>query len=289
MNYSEVDLTFLNYPHPDPAGFPLGSHTIAKSKILFSTEDSYYKKTRIFQIDANSYPAVITNAFRIVDTNGVLANAFPSSQFPDFNLVNDDKTVNLDAEGIALSYRGGYWIANEGAGTVNESKITSNNFILYVTGDGTIQQVIKIPQALTDIQYRYGLEGIAEQGDKLYVCFQRAWGTEANPRIGIYDTITTAWEFVYYPLETPKSQYGGWVGLSDISPLGGNRFLVLERDNRGMSNLSLHFIRPFTCISDFNSSYKLIYRWSGCRYQIDLFDRSYKLRTESDYKKTTFP
>merc|ERR1711998_350729 len=30
-----------------------------------------------------------------------------------------------------------------------------------------------------------------------------------------------------------ESQNGGWVGLSDIAPLGNKQFLVLERDNQG--------------------------------------------------------
>jgi len=34
-------------------------------------------------------------------------------------------------------------------------------------------------------------------------------------------------------LDEPESQNGGWVGLSDIAPLGNGQFLVLERDNQG--------------------------------------------------------
>jgi hypothetical protein len=36
-----------------------------------------------------------------------------------------------------------------------------------------------------------------------------------------------------YPLDEPESQYGGWVGLSDVESLGEGVFLVLERDNQG--------------------------------------------------------
>lgn len=65
------------------------------------------------------------------------------------------------------------------------------------------------------------------------VAFQRAWNDEENPRLGIYDSESGEWDFVYYPLETVESQNGGWVGLSDITATGGGNFLVLERDNQG--------------------------------------------------------
>lgn len=42
-----------------------------------------------------------------------------------------------------------------------------------------------------------------------------------------------AWSFVYYPLDAVESPNGGWVGLSDLTSLGNNQFLVIERDNMG--------------------------------------------------------
>ena len=38
---------------------------------------------------------------------------------------------------------------------------------------------------------------------------------------------------VFYPLDDVESQYGGWVGLSDITNVGEGEYLVLERDNQG--------------------------------------------------------
>lgn len=38
---------------------------------------------------------------------------------------------------------------------------------------------------------------------------------------------------MFYPLGKPESQNGGWVGLSDIAPVGDGDFLVIERDNQG--------------------------------------------------------
>ncbi len=61
----------------------------------------------------------------------------------------------------------------------------------------------------------------------------RAWGEEANPRIAVYDTAEETWKYAFYPLDEPESLNGGWVGLSDIAPLGEGKFMVLERDNQG--------------------------------------------------------
>ena len=66
-----------------------------------------------------------------------------------------------------------------------------------------------------------------------------AWGEETNPRIAVYDTIEKTWKHAFYPLDEPQSQNGGWVGLSDISSLGGGKFLVLERDNQGGPDAAL--------------------------------------------------
>ena len=80
---------------------------------------------------------------------------------------------------------------------------------------------------------RFGFEGVAEADGKLVVAFQRAWNNEANPRIGVFDLTSRTWQFMFYPLDPVASPNGGWIGLSDITALGGNQFLVVERDNQG--------------------------------------------------------
>ena len=146
------------------------------------------------------------------------------------------KTVNIDPEGIAKASDGGFWVASEGAGTIGDTAsrpIEKLNFVFKTDAEGVIENVITLPGAVNDIQVRFGFEGVAEEGDNLYVAFQRAWGAEANPRIGIYNTVSETWTFVFYPLDAVESQDGGWVGLSDISTIGSGEFLVLERDNKG--------------------------------------------------------
>lgn len=172
---------------------------------LYAVEDSAYRKSRIFEIDVSSTPAELTREIRIKDDDDILATIGLTEEFTADDLVkliNADKTVNVDPEGIAV-------------------------FVESQGGE-------RLPQAVNDMQLRYGFEGVAVNGATAVFAFQRAWGGEAHPRLGIYDLAQGTWRFVHYPLDTPASQRdGSWVGLSDIAPLGNNHFLVLERDNQG--------------------------------------------------------
>ncbi len=196
---------------------------------VFTIEDSFYNQSRMFEIDTST--KTLTREIRLMDSNGALA-AVSASQ------VNDDMTVSLDNEGIALADDGTFWIVSEGAGTVGdpEEPLESANLLLHVTAEGEIVHVYTLPEEVNAIQVRFGFEGVAAYGDYLVVAFQRAWGEEANPRIGIFNKATEEWKFVFYPLDEVKSQNGGWVGLSDIAPMGSGMFMVLERDNQGKKN-----------------------------------------------------
>lgn len=131
-------------------------------------------------------------------------------------MINDDNTVNLDPEGIAVASDGGFWIASEGAGTVGDAErpVKSHNLVLKLSAAGTIERVITLPDSLNAVQLRFGVEGIAKSDGKLVVAFQRAWNGESNPRLGIYDLDINTWSFVFYPLDAVESPNGGWVGLS---------------------------------------------------------------------------
>ena len=214
---------------------------------LYAVEDSAYDKSRVFEIDVSSTPAELTREIRIKDDDDVLANMGLTAEFTAEDraaLINADKTVNVDPEGVAVFVKsqGGerYLVCTEGSGTIGDTSRPINSLnmglVLHKGGakDGVIESVITLPQAVNDMQLRYGFEGVAVDGATAVFAFQRAWGDEAHPRLGIYDLTLGAWRFVHYPLDTPASQRGGsWVGLSDIAPLGNNRFLVLERDNQG--------------------------------------------------------
>jgi hypothetical protein len=91
---------------------------------------------------------------------------------------------------------------------------------------------VTLPDAVNALQARYGFEGVAESNGKLVVPIQRAWLGETMPRIAVYDLTAKTWQFHFYPLDPATSPNGGWVGLSEITALGNNRFLVVERDNQ---------------------------------------------------------
>lgn len=239
-SYQEVDApaypTLVSADNENGTPIPWGalSGLAVDGSTLYSVEDSYYGKNRIFTIDTTQKPAKITQAMRLKDANDKLSK---HSDKAVKKLVNKDKTVNIDPEGIAISATGGFWVVSEGSGTVGDKKKPYNypNLLLKTDANANITDVVTLPKELNDVQLRFGFEGVAEEGDKVYVAFQRAWNKEANPRIGIYDTVAKTWSFVYYPLDKAESQRKkkSWVGLSEIAPLGNSKFAVLERDNQG--------------------------------------------------------
>ncbi len=176
---------------------------------LYSIDDSAYKMSRIFTIDVSKTPATITKALYIKDANGVFASFTPTNS--DFSaselaaMINVDKTVNLDQEGI-VAVEDGFWIASEGGGTA--PSVTSHNLLFKVNMLGIIQEVVSLPDSVNVKQSQYGFEGVTQYGDYLVVAFQRAWTGEDHPRLGLYNHVTKIWKFVFYPLDNVESQYG---------------------------------------------------------------------------------
>ena len=195
---------------------------------LYTIHDGFYQQSRIYKMDIDAKPAVISA--EIVLQDGTL-------------------TVNLDPEGIAVSSSGdgSFWIASEGAGSVDDPDhaVSTNNVVVHAAADGAIIETVSLPAAVNDKQRHFGLEGVAsvmEAGvEVLYVAFQRAWVGDPEPenvddggkvRIGRYDTSSGNWIFAYYPLDVRESPNGGWVGLSEITALGEGEFALIERDNQ---------------------------------------------------------
>ena len=65
-------------------------------------------------------------------------------------------------------------------------------------------------------------------------------------RIGRYRPADGSWRFFYYPLDEATSPAGGWVGLSEITALGGDSFAVIERDNQGGTDARIKRIYRFS-------------------------------------------
>ncbi|MFK5914465.1 MAG: esterase-like activity of phytase family protein [Woeseiaceae bacterium] len=201
---------------------------------VYTVQDSFYKKSRILKIDIDDIPAKIKKEIILKDMMGKLAAINPS-------MVNADSTVNLDPEGIATRKDGGFWMASEGKGTIGSSAkpFETLNLLLRVSKKGLIEEVVTLPTTVNNRQVKFGFEGVTtvdtKKGEIVYVAFQREWAGDIknHVRIGRYDTASNEWSFFYYPLETPLSINGGWVGLSDITYLGDDEFAVIERDNQG--------------------------------------------------------
>jgi len=180
---------------------------------LYAVPDSYYRESRIYKLHVGAKPAVIANEI-------VLKKA--------------GATVDYDLEGIATCSDGHFWLASEGDGTAAKP-----NLLIEADGDGTVLSEIALPAEVNALQKSNGYEGVAVTqcgaDAQVYVAFQREWtGDPAGQvRIGEYRLATNQWRFFYYPLEAVESPAGGWVGLSELVSLGGERFAVIERDNQG--------------------------------------------------------
>jgi hypothetical protein len=224
--------------------------------LMYAIEDSFFARNRIFKLDLATKPVTLTEEVTLLDTNNVFAQtaavpvgnvgASDATRAQVFDsadlalLINADKTVNIDPEGIAQASDGGFWIASEGNGSVTANEagrpILSLNFLFKTSAAGVIERVVRLPDAVNAGQFRFGFEGVAEQAGNVYVAFQRRWAALNDPantvRIGVFNPVSGAWTFHHYPLDTPTSPNGGWVGLSDLAPLGSGQFLVVERDNQ---------------------------------------------------------
>ncbi|MBL4608468.1 MAG: esterase-like activity of phytase family protein, partial [Pseudomonadales bacterium] len=216
-------------------------------EMAYTVQDSFYKKSRILTLNIEDVPAKITKEIILNDMMGQLAMIAPS-------MVNVDSTVNLDPEGIATRNEGGFWVVSEGKGTAGSiaKPFETLNLLLRVSKKGDIEEVITLPAAVNDRQVRFGFEGVttveAASGEIVYVAFQREWAGDADNhvRIGRYDTSTGEWSFLYYPIEAPLSINGGWVGLSDLTYLGNEEFLVIERDNQGGPDAAIKRLYKFS-------------------------------------------
>ena len=139
------------------------------------------------------------------DTTDTISTGFNSTKLA--LLINSDKTVNLDPEGI-VAVQDGFWIAHEGGG--NSPTVNSLNFLIKVNIAGVITNVVSLPNDVNMKQKSNGFEGVTKEGNYLIVAFQREWASEpvGRVRLGLYNLVTKSWKFVCYPLDTPTSQFG---------------------------------------------------------------------------------
>lgn len=185
---------------------------------MWAVADSALQPSSIFRINPNTYPATITE--RII-------------------LTENGEPLKVDPEGIARRANGGFWIAAEGKKYEEGKERAFFNELIRVTDRGEVVRRVRLPEALQQENEKFGLEGVAVSYDwrgreVLTAVIQRPWNdaagsVEGHTRIARYLPSQDEWTFYSYPLDTTEK---GWVGLSEITHLYGNRFAVIERDNQ---------------------------------------------------------
>lgn len=174
--------------------------------VFYAVNDSFYRsQPQIFKIDATQQPAQIVSALPIT------RDGMPAQK--------------LDMEGITLDGDGGFFIASEG----RTDRLTPHA-IYHVNAEGEIEAEIAFPEELLAVEKRFGSEGIAKNGDDLWIAIQREWNDDADGFVKLvnYNLKSKEWGAVSYPLDGKEK---GWVGLSEISIFGDNAY-ILERDNQ---------------------------------------------------------
>ncbi|WP_191058085.1 esterase-like activity of phytase family protein [Geminicoccus harenae] len=181
---------------------------------LFAVSDSFYASSKIFEIDPSQRPAVITRAITVT---------------------KDGQPVHYDLEGIVAKPEGGFWLVSEG--NMERAENPTENLLLDVAADGTVQGEIALPEELAAQAIRFGFEGVAVTGDgqdqRVVVAIQRPWkdDPENQAKLGFYAPASGEWTFARYPLDAPAGK--GWIGLSEVTALGDGRLAFIERDNQG--------------------------------------------------------
>ncbi len=194
---------------------------------LWAVTDSFYATTRILQIETQFKPALITNAI---------------------TLTKDGKPIGYDGEGISQRADGGFWIASEGN---PDSKPTATpNLLIRVNAQGQVQEEIALPPALAGQATRFGLEGVTTTGEgtneMVWMAVQREWKDDPKgmTKILSYSPASKAWGILHYPLDGATGD-GVWVGLSEITAVGNDQFVVIERDNQ-FGDQSLKTLKSFS-------------------------------------------
>ncbi|WP_244631247.1 esterase-like activity of phytase family protein [Aureimonas sp. ME7] len=179
----------------------------AQPERFFAASDSAYGKApTIYAIDAGSKPARITDATIVTE--------------------GDKPAAKLDIEGVTPDDNGGFWLASEG----NPEKEVPHQLV-HVDAAGKVLEKVTFPAALLEHQTRFGAEGIAKVGDRLWIAVQRPWKDDPKntTKLLAYDLTSKEWGAVRYPLEAPPAE-GAWVGLSELTVSGDDAYLI-ERDN----------------------------------------------------------
>jgi hypothetical protein len=199
----------------DAAGTPIGwgalgalSAVPGRPGELYTVTDAAYATTRILTVDTRSKPAVIKRELTVKDAAG--------------------NPAAYDAEGVHARTQGGFWLAVEG-------RTGAGNQLVRLDADGVTRQVVPLPADVAAGLGSQGFEGVtattgADGREIVWATLQRE--VKSDPagvvRIGRYDVRAGAWSWYGYRIGTTTTA-GDWIGLSEITAVGGELALV-ERD-----------------------------------------------------------
>ncbi|MBE9003601.1 esterase-like activity of phytase family protein [Fortiea sp. LEGE XX443] len=226
----------------------------------------YNTRVQKFSLDVDQNTGAISN-FQLLDTILFTQNG---QNFNGLNprILNGNASVlgrSFDPEGFAIAPNGNFYISDEYGPSVYEFSPTGSFLRAFATpsnliprqSDGTINYVDGLPTISTGRQDNRGYEGVtlSPDGSRLFAMLQDPLVNEGSPdgrrsgnlRIVEFDTNTGDSTAQYiYQLESladinarvPDNLFGANaqgrnIGISAITALNNNEFLVLERDNRG--------------------------------------------------------
>lgn len=169
---------------------------------LYTATDIAYGPARILGVDVSQKPALIDTELTVTE-NG--------------------KPVTLDTEGVSARPDGGFVLAVEG-------EDGPGNQIVYVAADGRIEKRVPLPKGIAAQLGSNGLEGVAVDGDSVWVALQRELKSDPKGviRIGRYTPDGDTWDWFGYQLDSTTTK-DDWIGVSEITVHNGE-LLILERD-----------------------------------------------------------
>ena len=204
----------------DPAtGAPIGWGALsglvadpAAVDTLYGVSDSYYGTSRIYTIDASATPARITSFVE---------------------LQKDGQPVAYDPEGIALKSDGGFWWPPRKPDSKTRSRLAACSWPWRPTARcrkrSPCRRALWRGRAVR-------LRGRGRLGRGCNAEGDRCGPARVAGRPGGHDQARDLRSrrkelgLVHYPLDAPVGP--GWVGLSEITALGDDRFALIERDNQ---------------------------------------------------------
>ena len=239
---------------------------------------NYNTRVQKFSLDVDRNTGVISN-FKLLDTILFTNNG---NNYNGLNprLLNGDSRVlglSFDPEGFAISPTGNFYVSDEYGPSVYEFSSNGSFIRAFTTpntilpqANGTPNFVDGRPILTSGRQDNRGFEGLtlSPDGTKLFAMLQDPLVNEGSPdgrrsnnlRIVEFDTATGLSTAQYiYQLESlvdinnripgtendfGSNSQGRNIGISAITAINNNEFLVLERDNRGVGEADPLGIAP---------------------------------------------